>query len=127
VNLFKKSLFLLILSLGCAILSVRAQLPGAPATSQVHVIKMSAKKYQFDPQVVTVNQGDHVQLIVTALDRDHGIQIKGYGINRRLKKGVPTTIEFTANKPGTFPFRCSVFCGLGHRRMKGQLIVKPAN
>ena len=127
MNRFKKSLLLVILSLVGAAFSVPAQQVGAPTASQVRVINMSAKKYQFDPQVITVNQGERVQLIVTALDRDHGIQIKGYGINRRLKKGVPTTIEFTANKPGTFPFRCSVFCGLGHRRMKGQLIVKPVN
>ncbi len=127
MNRFKKSLLLVILSLGCVALSARAQQAGAPTASQVRVINMSAKKYQFDPQVITVNQGERVQLIVTALDRDHGIRIVGYNINRRLKKGVPTTIEFTANKPGTFSFRCSVFCGLGHRRMKGQLIVKPVN
>ena len=127
MNRFKKSLLLVILSLGCVALSARTQQPGAPATSQVRVIKMAAKDFEFDPHIITVNQGDRVQLIVTALDRDHGIRIVGYNINRRLKKGVPTTIEFTANKPGTFSFRCSVFCGLGHRRMKGQLIVKPVN
>jgi cytochrome c oxidase subunit II len=90
------------------------------------VIKMTAQRYKFTPKVISVHQGDHVRLIITALDRDHGFELKEYGINQRLKKGDPTTIEFTADKAGTFTFRCSVFCGLGHMRMKGKLIVKPA-
>lgn len=90
------------------------------------VIKMTAQRYKFTPNVITVNQGDHVRLIITALDRDHGFELKSYEINQRLKKGDPATIEFTADKVGTFEFHCSVFCGLGHHRMKGKLIVKPA-
>ena len=125
MNRFNKSLLFFVVCLGCAALSAPAQQSGAAAAPLTHVINMTAKSFQFDPQVITVNQGEHVRLIITALNRDHGIQIKGYGINQRLKKGVPTTIEFTADKAGTFPFRCSVFCGLGHRRMKGVLIVKP--
>lgn len=124
MNRFKKSL-LLFICLGCAGLLGSAQLSGA--ASEPRIINMTAKRYQFDPQVITVNQGERVRLNITAVDRDHGIQIKGYGINKKLKKGVPTTIEFTADKAGTFPFRCSVWCGLGHGRMKGQLIVKPAH
>ena len=34
------------------------------------------------------------------------------------------TIEFTADKAGTFPFQCSNFCGFGHGKMKGKLIVE---
>lgn len=127
MNRFEKGLLLFVMCLVASSSFASAQQPGVPAESKTRVINMSAKRYQFDPQVITVNQGEHVRLIVTAFDRNHGIQIKGYGINKKLKKGVPTTIEFTADKAGTFPFRCSVFCGLGHGRMKGQLIVKPAN
>ena len=87
-------------------------------------IKMTAKKYEFDPNVVTVKQGDHVKLIITSLDRDHGIKIAAFGIKERLKKGVPTTVEFTADKAGTFPFECSVECGLGHHHMKGKVVVE---
>ncbi|MGH9359399.1 MAG: cupredoxin domain-containing protein [Terriglobia bacterium] len=120
----KNMLWVIFLLIGTAFFVAPRQ-ACASAAPQTRVIKMTAKKFQFDPKVITVNQGDRVELTVTSLDTTHGIQIKGYGINRKLKKGVPTTIEFTANKAGTFPFRCSVWCGMGHRRMKGQLIVKP--
>ncbi|HZO99323.1 MAG TPA: cupredoxin domain-containing protein [Terriglobia bacterium] len=94
------------------------------ASGEVREIKMTAKKYEFDPNTVTVKKGDHVKLIITALDRDHGFKLEAFGINQKLIKGDPTTIEFTADKAGTFPFKCSEFCGLGHGKMKGKLIVE---
>lgn len=90
-----------------------------------HVIKMTARKYRYDPDVITVKKGEKVRLIMTALDRDHGFELKAFDINQNLKKGDPTVIEFTADKVGTFEFNCSVFCGLGHRKMKGRLVVEP--
>lgn len=97
-----------------------------PQSAEVHEIKMTAKKYQFDPNVITVKQGEKVRLIITALDRKHGFKLDAFRINQVLEKGDPATIEFTADKSGTFEFHCSVVCGLGHHRMKGKLIVEPA-
>jgi cytochrome c oxidase subunit 2 len=87
---------------------------------------MTAKKYEFNPATITVKQGQHVKLVITATDREHGFKIAELNVEQRLPKGVPTTIEFTADKAGTFPFECSVVCGLGHHKMKGKLVVEPA-
>ncbi|MFB3920681.1 MAG: cupredoxin domain-containing protein [Terriglobia bacterium] len=96
-----------------------------PATSgEAHEFQMTAKKYQFDPNVITVKKGEHVKLVITALDRDHGFKLEAFGIDQKLKKGDPTTVEFTADKAGTFPFKCSDFCGFGHGKMKGKLVVE---
>jgi heme/copper-type cytochrome/quinol oxidase subunit 2 len=43
----------------------------------------------------------------------------------KLNKGEETTIAFVAKTPGTYDFKCTVVCGFGHGRMKGQLIVDP--
>jgi cytochrome c oxidase subunit 2 len=86
-------------------------------------IRMTAKKYEFDPNIISVRKGDHVKLVITALDHDHGFKLEAFKINQRLKKGALTTVEFTADKVGTFPFECSHFCGVGHGRMKGKLVV----
>src|SRR5580700_11984772 len=94
----------------------------APAT--VHEITMTAKNYEFDPAVITVKKGDKVRLVITATDRKHGIKIEGYDIDQVLNTGDPTTVEFTADKVGTFEFKCSVYCGMGHRKMKGKLVVE---
>lgn len=100
-----------------------AQEAGGPA-SAAHEIQMTAKKYEFNPSVVTVKKGERVKLIITATDRDHGFKLDAFKINQHLKKGEPATVEFTADKAGEFPFECSVICGLGHHRMKGKLVVE---
>ncbi len=106
-------------------LRATAQEPAAPpASGSVREIQMTAKKYQFNPNLITVKKGAQVKLIITALDRDHGFKLEAFGINQKLKKGDPATIEFTADKAGTFPFQCSEFCGLGHGKMKGKLVVE---
>lgn len=103
----------------------------APATAQdaqsssgVHEIQVTAKKYEFSPNPIRVKNGEHVKLVVTATDHDHGIKLDAFHINHKLKKGEPTVIEFTPDKAGTFPFKCSVFCGFGHGGMKGTLVVE---
>ncbi len=97
----------------------------AAAGSPVHEIRVTAQRYKFTPNVITVHQGERVRLIITALDREHGFKLSAYHINKTLKKGDPVAIEFTASKAGTFPFHCSHFCGLGHFKMRGKLIVEP--
>lgn len=94
------------------------------AAPNVHEIQVTAKKYEFSPNPIRVKKGESVRLIITATDHDHGIQLDAFHIKQKLKKGVPTTIEFTPDKAGTFPFKCSVFCGLGHGGMKGELVVE---
>lgn len=87
-------------------------------------IKMTAKKYEFTPDTVTVKKGDHVRLLITAVDRAHGFKLDAFHVDKKLPKGEEVTVEFTADRTGTFPFECSVFCGMGHRKMKGELIVE---
>ena len=87
-------------------------------------IRMTAEKYDFNPDTVTVKKGDRVKLVITALDRDHGFKIDAFHVNQKLPKGQPVTVEFTADQVGTFPFECSKYCGSGHKRMKGKLQVE---
>lgn len=88
-----------------------------------HEIQMTAKKYEFNPNVITVKKGEHVKLVITATDHEHGFKLEDFKIDQHLMKGVSTTVEFTADKVGEFQFHCSHFCGLGHPKMKGKLVV----
>jgi cytochrome c oxidase subunit 2 len=100
----------------------------------------SAKKYEFTPTDIHVRKGTHVRLKVTSTDRDHGIEVDVFpqGSDKqgqpglkfsvqkpifKLPKNEAQTIEFTAEQPGSYEFKCSVFCGTGHRGMKGHIIV----
>jgi cytochrome c oxidase subunit 2 len=98
--------------------------PASPAGAETNDIKVTARKYEFEPSSIKVKKGDHVKLEVTATDRDHGIKVDAFHISQKLPKGEPVTIEFDATEAGTFPFECSVLCGLGHKRMKGEIVVE---
>ncbi len=92
----------------------------APAIVSVN---MTAKQFSFEPSAITVQKGDTVRLIVTSADVAHGISIPAFGISKDLDVGVTETIEFVADKAGTFPFFCNVFCGSDHKSMTGSIIV----
>ncbi len=98
----------------------------APVSDEgaLRIINMTARKWEFDPEVVRVNQGDTVRLIIESTDVTHGIFIKAFNVNEVLSPGKATTIEFTASSKGTFPLVCSVPCGSGHGSMTGSLIVE---
>jgi len=101
--------------------TTRAQSAPAEAAKE---FRLTARKYQFSLTTIRVKQGDRVKLIITAIDADHGFKLEAFNIGRTLPKGEPVMIEFTADRAGAFPFECSHFCGLGHRKMKGQLTVE---
>ena len=106
----------------------------------VYVIELTAKKYEYSPSPVHVKTGTRVQLKITATDHDHAFKIgavpDGAQANGttgliltspqdcwQIKKGETTTIEFVAQTPGIYTFKCCHTCGLGHRGMKGQIVV----
>ncbi len=112
------------------------------AEQNVQVIEMTAKKYEYSQTPIRVKKGAKVQLKITALDKTHGFKISEFpdGADAKgtpglaftspqdcwtLEKGTATVIEFVAQTPGTYSFKCCKFCGFGHGRMKGQLIVEP--
>ena len=97
--------------------------PATP-TQGIHEIQITLKKYEFSPGSLHVKKGERVKLIMAAVDHDHGFKLDAFGVNQKVSKGTTATVEFTADKSGSFQFRCSTVCGLGHRGMKGILVVQ---
>jgi len=86
-------------------------------------ISVIAKQFEFLPRQIEVERDQAVKIYITSLDVTHGFTIDVFGINQKVEKGKLTTVEFTPDRAGEFEIRCSVFCGVGHARMKGKLIV----
>ncbi len=92
-------------------------------------IYSTAVRSHFNPEHVTVKQGDKVIWRITnverAVDAIHGFAIPQYNINLSLEPGESAKIEFVADIPGTFPFYCSEFCSALHLEMMGYFMVEP--
>lgn len=93
-------------------------------TGPLKEFDMTAKNWAFSPSVITVKKGDHVKIKITSADVTHGFALKDYNIKVDIEPGKTQIVEFTADKEGTFDFRCSVPCGEGHREMTGSLVVQ---
>ena len=90
------------------------------ATSNVVNIKVMAKDFEYDKKEIHVKKGDKVRLTLQSDDGGHGLTIPAFNVNIQGNK----TVEFIASKTGTFEYHCSIFCGTGHAKMTGKLIVE---
>jgi cytochrome c oxidase subunit II len=103
-----------------------AAVPGAVGPRQVREFAVIAERFEFIPDRIEVDQGDHVRIIVRSADGTHGFTIRKLGVHREIpRSGEPVTIEFDADRAGTFRIACSEYCGRGHSRMCGTLVVNP--
>lgn len=103
--------------------------------NEVHVYGIAMRsRFVFDskakrPDVIEVNQGDRVFIHLTNIDFDeditHGFAINDYDLNMEVQPGQTNTMEFTADKAGTFPLYCTNFCSALHQEMNGYFLVKP--
>ena len=89
------------------------------------VIQLTAKKFDFSPAVIELKVRVPVVLEVTSIDRKHGFALPDFKIDEQIEAGGVTRIRFVPDRPGTFAFHCSVFCGSGHEDMGGTILVKP--
>jgi cytochrome c oxidase subunit 2 len=102
---------------------------------------ISAKKYEFAPNEIRVQAGERVRLKVHSVDETHGIKLDLYpegstertivGLkfdhpeeNGKVEKNVDQVLEFVAERPGKYEFKCAKVCGMHHGKMKGELIVE---
>jgi cytochrome c oxidase subunit 2 len=103
-----------------------ATLPAAEAPG-ARQFEITAARYQFTPAQIEVRQGETVELVLRSADTDHGLEIKALKLKVAIPKGgTPVSASFVASRAGRFPILCSEYCGSGHRRMRGELIVTEA-
>ena len=92
----------------------------------VKSFEITASRFQYEPSTLEVQVGDPVKITLKSADGTHGFAIKKLKLKTTIPKGGdPVTVEFVADKAGTYEFACSEYCGSGHRGMKGTLVVAP--
>ena len=95
----------------------------------VRVINVKAYQFYFEPEIIVVNKGDRIKLVVDAVDVPHGFEIEGfnipdYDIETVIRPGIPLELDFYALEAGEWDFICTIYCGFGHSNMKGKWVIK---
>ncbi len=91
--------------------------------AQARVIRIEASNWTFTPSIITAKVGERVTLELVGVSGNHGIGIPDLGIDVKLNAGETVTVDLPTEKAGTFPFRCNVMCGEGHREMTGSITI----
>ena len=107
------------LALGAATpASLAADASGAP------VISITAKRYDFTPNTITLKRGEPVTLRFTSEDRTHGFLVKPLGIDMDIAPGKSNDVTIRPDAAGTYTAICDHYCGLGHGGMKMTFVVQ---
>lgn len=70
-----------------------------------------------DWPVLYIPEGKLVRFTLTSADVPHGFSIPGLMIDVKISPDAASHLEFTADKVGTYPGRCSISCGREHSAM----------
>jgi len=89
---------------------------------------MNVIRSHFTPDIIRAKVGDrviiHLTNTETTADATHGFAVPTKNVMVSLDPGESTTVEFVADKPGSYSFYCTEFCSALHLEMQGWLIVE---
>lgn len=104
-------------------------------------ILIHARRYAYDPPVISAAVGDTLRLTMVSDDVVHGFSLDGHGIDVHIHPVAPVMrlqdpmspqgwrpvdeVTVVTDKSGKFSYRCSNTCGPLHPFMQGTLIVGP--
>jgi heme/copper-type cytochrome/quinol oxidase subunit 2 len=111
-----------LLALGIVVMPNPIALAASAGPTERH-FRIEASAFQYTPEAIQVNPGDHVMIDLVSTDVVHGLYLDGYDLNVTADPGQTATLSFVADRSGSFRFRCSVTCGALHPFMIGKLNV----
>lgn len=90
---------------------------------RAQAITIELSQWQYSPSEIRLKKGQEVRLRLFAKDVVHGFQIANLA-DVTVQPGKVKELIIRAEEPGIYRFRCSMFCGLGHGAMSGQIVVE---
>lgn len=82
------------------------------------VIEMEAGSFYYTPNVITAKKGEKIRIVMKSVSMMHDFVIDELGVKMPVvKDGDTGTVEFVADKVGSFEYYCSV----GQHRANGQI------
>ena len=88
------------------------------------VIEITARRFEFTPNRITLKKGETVVLRLTSQDVAHGFFLRPLKIDEIIDPAKPTELTITPQTAGTFTTICDHFCGVNHGNMKMTIVVE---
>ncbi|MFH0712383.1 MAG: cupredoxin domain-containing protein [Candidatus Jorgensenbacteria bacterium] len=104
---------------GVAVPTNVSQLSGPGGEAGLRDFEIRAENGKFSPNTIVVNDGDIINVIVTAVDGDYNFFFPDFGVYQFVKAGTTAKRQFQATPFGQYEFYCKD-CGNDAR---GTLIV----
>lgn len=93
------------------------------ADEPVKTIDITAKRFEFSPNQITLKKGETVKLRLTTADVTHGLFQRAFKIDELIEPGKTNLVTITPQTVGTFTTICDHFCGVNHGAMKMTFVV----
>ena len=98
-------------------------------TSRVHaedvpVVEITAKRFAFSPDKITLKKGQTVKLRLHSEDVTHGFFLRPLKLDEEIPAGQTVEVTVTPQTPGTFTTICDHFCGANHGNMNMTIVVE---
>ena len=91
-----------------------------PPGSDVYLL---ARLWAFYP-ILELEKDKTYKLHLSSMDYNHGFSLQPANINIQIVPGFEHVVTVTPNQAGTYSVVCNEYCGIGHHRMVGRIIVK---
>ena len=88
------------------------------------VIDITAKRFGFTPEQITLKKGETVTLRLHSEDVTHGFFMRKLKIDTEVEAGKTTDVTITPDTPGSYTTICDHFCGVNHGNMKMTIVVE---
>lgn len=97
----------------------------SPGKYDAYILAHAIPTWEYLPKEITVPVGSKVTFYVTSSDVQHGFNIQNTNANFLVLPGQVSKLTIKFDKPGTYNYICTEYCGVGHGVMYGAITVTP--
>ncbi len=90
----------------------------------VPVVEITAKRFAFSPDKITLKKGQTVKIRLHSEDVTHGFFLRPLKLDEEIPAGQTAEVTVTPEAAGTFTTICDHFCGANHGNMNMTIVVE---